>query len=108
MKNYWVSKLIIISVKYPLALITQIILVYFFRLLFEFEVFSMMPSVPNPIGRLKSNYSNQSLTECKKIKKNWKEGMLSIAKNEIHIKSMVQSIPLYVMNCFKLPFQTCQ
>jgi hypothetical protein len=46
---------------------------------------------------------------CNKIdvKRGWKEKCLSRAGKETLIKSIVQAIPNYIMNCYKLPSGCC-
>lgn len=43
----------------------------------------------------------------KKLKR-WKEKLLSVAGNEILIKVIGQSLPIYSMNCFLLPKSLCE
>ncbi len=40
--------------------------------------------------------------------KGWKEKLLSQASREILIKAVIQAIPTYTMNCFKIPVGLCK
>lgn len=44
---------------------------------------------------------------CKKVKR-WKEGFLYRAGKEVPIKTIAQSIPTYIMSCYKIPDQCCK
>ena len=38
----------------------------------------------------------------------WKEKLLSKARKEVMIKAVIQSIPAYSINLFKLPLSLCK
>lgn len=38
----------------------------------------------------------------------WKQSALSLARNEVLMKSVVQAIPTYLMNLFKFPIAVCK
>ncbi|XP_024156142.1 uncharacterized protein LOC112164137 [Rosa chinensis] len=48
------------------------------------------------------------MEKTKNKMKNWKDKTLSVAGKEVMIKSVVQSVPTYVMSCFELPKHLCQ
>ena len=43
----------------------------------------------------------------KKILSTWKRGMLSQGGREILIKAVAYAIPIYTMQCFKVPKKVC-
>lgn len=60
------------------------------------------------VGRAK-NWSFQSIKDrvWKRIT-GWKEKLLSQGGKEVLIKAVAQSIPFYLMSCFKLPDSLCE
>ena len=64
--------------------------------------------LPSLVGRNKKssfNYINESV--CRKLQ-GWEKKLLSQAGREVLIKAVVQAIPTYTMNCFKLPIGLCE
>ena len=55
----------------------------------------------------KSSFNYIKLLVWRKLQ-GWEEKLLSQAKREVLIKAVVQAIPTYTMNCFKLPIGFCE
>ncbi|KAK7275182.1 hypothetical protein RIF29_16291 [Crotalaria pallida] len=64
--------------------------------------------LPTLIGRSKSYIFDFVKDRVWKKLKGWKEKSLSRAGREVHIKSVAQAIPTYVMGCFALPRSLCK
>jgi hypothetical protein len=65
-------------------------------------------SLPVVFGRSKKVVFSLVQDRVWKKLKGWKEKCLSRAGKEILIKSIVQSIPNYIMSCYKLPDECCK
>lgn len=63
--------------------------------------------LPTLISRSKKLIFAATVEKIHKKMKDWKEKNLSQAGREVLIKSVIQSIPSYVMNCFLLPVTLC-
>ena len=64
--------------------------------------------LPSFVGRgKKQSFSNIRERIWQKIQ-GWKEQLLSQAGREVLIKSILQAMPTYSMNCFKLPRSLCK
>jgi hypothetical protein len=63
---------------------------------------------PSLIGKEKITCFSQIKERVWNKVKGWKEKLLSQASREVLIKAMVQAIPTYTMNCFKLPVTLCK
>lgn len=64
--------------------------------------------LPTLIGRSKKQVFSSTVERIIKKMKEWKEKSLSQAGKEVLIKSVIQSIPSYTMNCFLFPITLCQ
>uniref|UniRef100_A0A2N9G161 Reverse transcriptase domain-containing protein n=1 Tax=Fagus sylvatica TaxID=28930 RepID=A0A2N9G161_FAGSY len=71
----------------------------------QYEQYLGLPSL---IGKEKIRCFSQIKERVWSKIKGWKEKLLSQAGREILIKAVVQAIPTYTMNCFKLPVKLCQ
>lgn len=65
-------------------------------------------SLPTLIGRSKRQVFAGTLERMLQKMKDWKEKFLSQGGKEVLLKSVIQSTPSYVMNCFLLPTTLCQ
>ncbi|KAL9663550.1 hypothetical protein QQ045_018939 [Rhodiola kirilowii] len=63
--------------------------------------------LPICFSRKKSHLFNFIEDRIWKKVSGWKEKFLSSAGKETLIKAVIQTIPVYVMNCFKLPVSLC-
>ncbi|MCH86642.1 putative ribonuclease H protein, partial [Trifolium medium] len=63
--------------------------------------------LPAFVGRSKQQVFNFVQDRVWKKLKGWKWNHMSYAAREVLIKAVVQSIPTYVMSCFKLPDSLC-
>ena len=60
------------------------------------------------VGRSKRNTFNDIKEKLKKNLAGWKEKLLSKAGKEVLIKAVAQTIPTYIMSCFKVPDSLCE
>lgn len=63
--------------------------------------------LPMEISHFKVDAFNYFKERVQKKLQGWREKTLSAAGKEVMIKSVIQSIPTYVMSCFELPKQFC-
>lgn len=64
--------------------------------------------LPTMVGRTEKVIFGQIKERIWKKMKGWKANYLSRAGKEVLIKSVIQSIPMYAMSCFKLPTTFCR
>lgn len=64
--------------------------------------------LPTLIGRGKRQTFSGIVDRVVQKMKDWKERSLSQAGKEVLIKTVIQAIPSYLMNCFLFPIRTCQ
>ena len=70
----------------------------------QYERYLGLPSLVGKNKKASFNYIKEIV--WRKIQW-WKEKLLSQAGREILIKAVIQAIPSYTMNCFKLPLGLC-
>ncbi|XP_057775136.1 uncharacterized mitochondrial protein AtMg00310-like [Salvia miltiorrhiza] len=63
--------------------------------------------IPSTVGRSKTEIFQMLLDRTRKKSKDWKRRSLSGAGKMVLIKSVLQSIPTYLMSCFAIPKQVC-
>ncbi len=71
----------------------------------QYEKYLGLPSL---VGKEKITCFSQIKERIWSKVKGWKEKLLSQAGREVLIKAVVQAIPTYTMNCFKLPVTLCK
>ncbi|XP_057802954.1 uncharacterized protein LOC131018247 [Salvia miltiorrhiza] len=64
--------------------------------------------IPSVVGRSKTKIFQMLVDRTRKKAKDWKRRFLSGAGKTVLIKSVLQSIPTYLMSCFAIPDQICQ
>lgn len=64
--------------------------------------------LPVIFGRKKKEVFSLVIDRVWKKVKGWKEGFLSRAGKEVLIKVVAQSIPTYIMSCYRLPDNCCK
>ena len=64
--------------------------------------------LPSLVRRKRQNNFNDIKEKLVKKLAGWKEKLLSKASNEVLIKAVAQTIPTYIMSCFKLPDTLCE
>lgn len=74
----------------------------------EVEQHTKYLGLPTLIGRSKKRVFAGTMERILQKIKDWKEKSLSQAGKEVLIKSVIQSIPSYVMNCFLFPTTLCK
>ncbi|KAK6159063.1 hypothetical protein DH2020_006377 [Rehmannia glutinosa] len=74
----------------------------------EVEHHTKYLGLPILFGRSKKIMFQNVVEKVHSKLKSWKEKSLSWARKEILIKSVIQALPMYVMNCFLLPTSVCQ
>ena len=71
----------------------------------QYEKYLGLPSL---VGKEKITCFSQIKERIWSKVKGWKEKLLSQVGREVLIKAVVQAIPTYTMNCFKLPVTLCK
>ena len=64
--------------------------------------------LPSLVGRNKKSSFNYIKEWVWRKLQGWEEKLLSQAGREVLIEAVVQAIPTYTMNCFKLPIGFCE
>ncbi|GAA0168313.1 hypothetical protein LIER_23060 [Lithospermum erythrorhizon] len=64
--------------------------------------------LPTTIGSFKKEVFNTIVDRVKAKVANWKSRLLPAAGKEVFIMSVLQSIPTFTMQCFRLPVQICK
>ena len=64
--------------------------------------------LPSLVGRNKKSSFNYIKERVWRKLQGWEEKLISQAGREVLIKAVVQAIPTYTMNCFKLPIGFCE
>ena len=70
----------------------------------SYEKYLGLPSLVEKNKKVSFNYIKERV--WRKLQ-GWEEQLLSQVGREILIKAVVQAIPTYTMNCFKLPIGLC-
>ena len=65
-------------------------------------------SLPLVIGRSKTQVCDFVKKKVHSRILGWREKMLNMAGKEVLLKSVVMSLPAYVMSCYKLPKEVCK
>jgi len=71
----------------------------------EYEKYLGLPAVVGRNRTVSLNFIKERIWD--KIQ-GWKEKLLSQASKEVLLKSVVQAIPTFAMNCFRLPVGSCK
>ena len=69
----------------------------------SYEKYLGLPSLVGKNEKTSFNYIKERVWKLQ----GWEEKLLSQVDREILIKAVVQAIPIYTMNCFKLPISLC-
>ena len=73
----------------------------------EIRSYEKYLSLPSLVGKNKKASFNYIKKQVWRKLQGWEEQLLSQASREILIKAMIQTIPTYSMNCFKLSIGLC-
>ena len=73
----------------------------------EIKQYEKYLGLPSLVGRHKKASFNYIRERVWRKIQGWKEKLLSQARREVLIKSVIQAIPTYTMSCFKLPLGLC-
>ncbi|KAA3463975.1 reverse transcriptase [Gossypium australe] len=63
--------------------------------------------LPTMVGRRKKHAFVEIKEHCVKLLSSWSMRFLSSGGKEVFLKSVLQAIPIYAMQCFKLPISFC-
>ncbi len=74
----------------------------------ETQTHAQYLGLPVAFGRSRTPRFSQIRDRICKHLLGWQEKKLSQAGREVMIKSVVQSIPTYLMSCFQIPTSVCQ
>lgn len=74
----------------------------------EFSTNMLYLGMPLPFGTSKTKLFQFLLATFQNKIQNWRARFLSKAGRTVMIKSVLQSLPLHVMNCYKLPLTFCK
>ena len=74
----------------------------------EIQHYEKYLGLPSLVGKNKKSSFNYIKERVWRKLQGWEEKLLSQAGREILIKAVVQAIPTYTMNCFKLPIGLCK
>lgn len=73
----------------------------------EIQNYESYLGLPSLVGKNKKASFNYIKERVWRKLQEWKEKLLSQAGREVLIKAVVQAIPTYIINCFKLPIGLC-
>ena len=73
----------------------------------EIRSYEKYLGLPPLVGKNEKTSSNYIKEWVWRKLQGWEEKLLSQVDKEILIKAVVQAIPIYTMNCFKLPISLC-
>ena len=74
----------------------------------EIKKYEKYLGLPAVVGRNKKASLNYIKDRVWGKLQRWKEKLLSQARKEVLLKAVVQAIPTFAMNCFRLPVGLCQ
>ena len=74
----------------------------------EIKKYEKYLGLPAVVGRNKKASLNYIKDRVWGKLQGWKEKLLSQAGKEVLLKAVVQAIPTFAMNCFRLPVGLCQ
>ena len=73
----------------------------------EIRIYQKYLGLPSLVGKNKKDSFNYIKERVWRKLQGWEEQLRSQVGREILIKAVVEAIPTYTMNCFKLPLGLC-